>query len=166
MWRHSYAICPSEAIHTRLLSTPGHKCGNVFGDTPLTLRERTGGVPAWRAHEPDRTRHHSPGRCPRLMNGRPVGAHHRRGFESFGLSPERAASHEPRATPWATEQARVHGHRSRLLVAASRRAPGRGLCAKPGVFVLQLLRRTPRLDGLDLAPLYGKTRHRMRATSN
>ncbi|MGD0947065.1 MAG: SCO family protein [Candidatus Binatia bacterium] len=45
---------------------------------------------------------HRPGRCPGLTDGRPVGAAVVRRLECFGVSPERAASHQPRATPWAT----------------------------------------------------------------
>ena len=54
-------------------------------------------------------RRHRPGRCPGLMNGRPVGAAVLQDLNPYGLSPEGAAIHEPRATPWAAETAQVHG---------------------------------------------------------
>src|SRR5512139_2448006 len=57
---------------------------------------------------------HRPGRCSGLTNGRPCGARLSgaavfRQLESLGISPERAASHQPRATPWATYGTHVHG---------------------------------------------------------
>jgi len=52
---------------------------------------------------------HRPGRCPGLTNGRPVGAAVVRQLESFSISPERAANHQPRATPWAPDGTHVHG---------------------------------------------------------
>jgi hypothetical protein len=62
------------------------------------------GLPMNRSH----AQRYRPGRCPGLMNGRPVGAAVLQDLNPCGLSPEGAASHEPRATPWATETARVH----------------------------------------------------------
>jgi protein SCO1/2 len=47
---------------------------------------------------------HRPGRCAGLTNCRPVGAAVVRRLEFFGISPERVASHQPRATPWATDR--------------------------------------------------------------
>jgi hypothetical protein len=45
---------------------------------------------------------HRPGRCPGLTNGRPVGAAVGCRLEFFGISPERAVNHQPRATHSAT----------------------------------------------------------------
>ncbi len=53
--------------------------------------------PALRVHEPLAR----PARCPGLMNGRPVGAVVFPDLNPPGLSPEGAANHQPRATPWA-----------------------------------------------------------------
>jgi hypothetical protein len=68
------------------------------------------------------TRHtrHSLGRCPRLTNFRPVGAAVVRGLEFFGVSPERVASQQPRATPSATEQVRSHKQCAALAAAPLR----------------------------------------------
>ena len=86
----------------RIPAAPGSRATNAATRGYGTKRLRrtgwcfvqTGGLARWL-----RVTH--TGRCPRLMNGRPLGAVALDHLGPLGLSPEWAAIHEPRATPWA-----------------------------------------------------------------